>query len=120
MTSTTEFDGFYAAYISGMAGNGLVMLVFAKHLIVGVDTTGVCFDGHYVDSGSSIHADVTVTVPPNTELIQGTKAGDEGLTYQITMDLPRNFADIAFVPITTPLGKVNARFQRMRALGELV
>lgn len=114
-----ELDGFYAAYITGMAGSGFVVLIFSKSRIVGVDTVGVSFDGTFEKSGNGYRANITVTVPPSTELIQGTAVGPDGMIYEVEMDLPQNFDQVSFIPIVTPLGKVNARFQRLRALGAL-
>ena len=115
----SELDGFYVAYITGMAGNGLVLLVFADGRIVGVDTVGVKFDGTFKPSDVGFDAVITVTVPPDTDLIQGTSVGSGGMTYQVNLLLPSNFSEVSFIPIDTPLGKVNARFQRLRDLGQL-
>jgi hypothetical protein len=45
----TSINGFYAAYLTGSAGQGLAMLVFRNGTVVGVDAAGVKYDGTYRD-----------------------------------------------------------------------
>jgi hypothetical protein len=46
-----SINGFYAAYLTGSAGQGLAMLVFRNGTIVGVDAAGAKYDGAHSDTG---------------------------------------------------------------------
>lgn len=68
---SASINGFYAAYLSGTAGQGFAMIVFKNGTIVGVDALGSKYDGTYIDTGNAISAKLKVSLPPNTLLIQG-------------------------------------------------
>jgi hypothetical protein len=83
---------------------------------VGVDGSGTRFDGTYQPAGDSIDVTMEVSAPPNLTLIQGTPTGPEGLTYPLSFRVPGNFAEASFLPISTPLGPVNVRLEKLRTL----
>lgn len=111
-------DGFYIGYMSGQ-GYGVALFVFRKPNIVGVDATGVTFDGNYnIDpKDGSLFGTMTIKVPPNIDLIQGGNTGPEGLIYKVTLSIPENFLDAPFIHVDTPFGPVNVKLEKLRDLG---
>jgi len=113
-----DIDGIYSAKMTGSEGQGLVIFIFSKGTVIGVDLMGGQFDGSYSLSqdGTTIDVDVTVKIPPNTLVIQGASVGSAGLTYNVPVKLPSNFGELEFIKIDTPLGPVNVKFECLRAL----
>jgi len=115
---TDAIDGVYAAYMTGASGQGFAMFVFQNGSIVGADPLGVLFDGEYSpcpDSGP-ITGKVTVQVPPNGTVIQGVTSGPSGMTYEVPLTLVREFEQLDFIKIETPLGPVNIKLKKLRSL----
>lgn len=113
----SDIDGIYSGYFSGAGGNGLALFVFRDGVIAGADAFGVVFDGHYERSQDQILAgQVTVTAPPNGTLVQGVSTGPSGITYTVDISFPENFAEVPYLGVTTPLGPVNVKLVRLRAL----
>ena len=109
-------NGFYIAYLTGTAGNGMVLLAMRNGAVAGVDTTGVAYDGQLTQKADgSFACSVGYVVPPGAPLITG------GMTaaptrVQFNFDLPPNFSNGVVVQINTPLGLVNATFSKVREL----
>ena len=116
-----DVEGFYAAYMTGVEGQGFAMLASAKGKIVGVDPLGVQFDGIYTVSsdGGSIAGEVTVSVPSGGVVIQGASAGPAGITYVVPITIPIAIEAHGFFSLDTPLGPVNIKLKRLRDLGGL-
>lgn len=83
--------------------------------MAGADMGGVLFDGTYsaAEDGGFVGS-VKVKVPAGVTVIQGVTAPPAGLTYEVPLRMPANFLSEPYFEITTPLGKVNARLQKMR------
>ena len=111
-------DGFYLIHMTGLTGNGVALVVLTDGKIVGSDVVGVTFDGSYAkspdDDGYTIS--LSVKAPAGGVLIQGVETGPNGLTYELTAKLPNGFDKVDFVPVSTPLGPVNARFRKLRGM----
>jgi hypothetical protein len=60
-------EGFYAAYLTGSAGQGFAMLVFRHGTIVGVDVTGARYDGIYSEAANGFPVRLQVSLPPNSK-----------------------------------------------------
>lgn len=114
------FEGFYSAYFSGKESNGFAVFVFTAGRIVGADPLGVLFNGHYrpKQDGTGYDANVRVAVPKGGTTIQGVSSGPDGFTYEANVELPSDFAQRQFLELTTPLGRVNVRFVRLRGMDE--
>jgi hypothetical protein len=109
--------GIYAAFISGKDGEGLVMFLISGGKITGVDSGQVRFDGTYlITPNGSLQGRVTVTAPPNGNLIQGVETGPNGLSYEADFGIPADFENVQFTRIETPMGPVNARFVKLREM----
>lgn len=59
---------------------------------------------------------VTVQVPPNGTVIQGVTSGPSGMTYEVPLTLVREFEQLDFIKIETPLGPVNIKLKKLRSL----
>lgn len=113
---SSHIDGIYSGQITGTHGIGFAMFVLLRGVITGVDTAGTKFDGTYRLSGQTYDGEVDVWVPPNTELIQGTRAGPHGLQYKVPVSLSAKADRQTFLQIQTPLGPINMNLNRLRDL----
>lgn len=115
---TNNPDGFYAVYVAGTDGNGLVLLILSEGKIAGADLLGVIFDGEYSRTHGEEYyrTSIRVKAPPSATLVQGVTTGPSGIEYEISADLPLDFEAQPYVEILTPLGKLNARFKKLRGL----
>lgn len=112
-----NWDGIYSAYMTGVDGQGFAMLVFQNGILTGADPMGVRFDGIYdQDDDGVLTGSVRVTVPAGGTVIQGTSAGPAGLHYDVPLILRPEDAAADFISITTPLGVVNLRLEKLRSL----
>lgn len=112
-----EIEGIYAAYMTGSTGQGFAMFVVRDGTIVGADPLGVTFDGAYAPTGNGDYSGtICVRVPPNGSTIQGVSVGPHGLTYEVTVSLPKSITDQEVMKFGTPLGPVNARMNKLRGL----
>lgn len=110
-----SLDGFYAGYMTAVGGSGVALFVLREGTLVGADMGGVQFDGNYVlGQHGDYSGSVVVKVPAGVTVIQGVTAPPSGLSYEVALRLPENFVNEPFFEITTPLGKVNARLQKIR------
>ena len=92
------------------------MLVFRNGIIVGVDAAGVKFDGTYADAANGLSITLTMSLPPNTLLIQGATTGPEVESSELQFQLPRDFLSQSFIRIDAKYGPVNAKLIRLREL----
>lgn len=110
-----SLDGFYAGYMTAAGGSGVALFILKDGILVGADMGGVQFDGSYSPGmDGDFTGTVTVKVPAGVTVIQGVTAPPAGLRYEVALRLPGDFATEPFIEITTPLGKVNARLQKLR------
>jgi hypothetical protein len=113
---SASIDGFYAAYLTAGASQGFGMLVFRKGEIVGVDVGGAKFDGTYRETQNGLAIKLTVSLPPNTLLIQGVTTGPEGEISELEFQLPADFLSQPFIRIDAKHGPVNAKLTKLREL----
>jgi len=112
-------DGFYVAYLTGKAGQGLAILAFKKGRITGADMAGVLFDGEYSDlSSGNIGISLSVRTPPNVTLIQGGTSGLEGLHTKLDFEIPADFSSQPFIRINGPRGPINTKLVKLRDLDD--
>lgn len=113
-----SLNGFYAAYVTGSASQGLAMLVFRNGTIVGVDIAGVKYDGSYSVSDSDISVKLVLSIPPNTSLVQGVTTGVEKEESELAFQLPRDFLSQPFIRINGTHGPVNVKLVKLRELDD--
>jgi hypothetical protein len=113
----TSIDGFYAVYLTTTVGQGFAMTVFRQGIIVGIDVAGVKYDGAYsAVEGGGFEVKLTVSVPPNSLLIQGTRTGPEWDIHELLFQMPEEFWTLPFLRIADKHGPVNAKLVRLREL----
>lgn len=112
-------DGLYAAFLTGMAGNGVVFLVLQNGVVTGADFTGVTLDGTYVpnEGGKSVTLKLISRSPPGITTIQGAVISAQGQTNEMAFVAPLG-EDTPFFSIDTPNGPVNVRLQKLRSFVE--
>lgn len=111
-------EGFYVAYMTGMAGNSVILFVLRKGKIVGADIGGMKYDGTYKANpdGEGYKFSVAYVVPAGATLITGAPPSPTPQTIPLTFDLPNQFANGRVITIETPRGLVNAKFEKIRDL----
>lgn len=109
-------NGIYSAYMSGISGFGLVIMVFQNGIITGADAGGTKFDGEYKFNEQSRRyiGKMVVDVPPFTTIIQGSTSGPDGMKYTVDLDMGENFINDPFLKFSTPHGPVNVRLEKLR------
>jgi hypothetical protein len=111
-------DGIYSLMFRGHAGFGAGMIILQNGVITGADAQGALYDGSYVELGTDLRMDFTITVPPGVTLVQGTPAKPEQYTISDRTIFPRRALDSGEpVLMDLPPGPVNVIFRRLRALG---
>lgn len=104
----------YTAFVSGAAGSNIILLYFSDTLMAGVDSGGGKYRGHgeRLPSGS-VKGTIVLTVPAGQPLITGMPPLTQPTDIPMSFELPPNFDDGKMVvPMTTPLGPVNVRFEK--------
>ena len=116
MIAELVWDGIYAAYMTGQEGQGFAMFVFSNGKIIGADPLGVKFDGKFeLTAEGDLQATVQVDVPPDGMVVQGATTGPSGLSYGVSFELSKAQAS-DFFQISTPLGPVNVRLEKLRPI----
>lgn len=112
----SALDGFYAAYVTGRASQGFAMLVFRNGVIAGVDVAGITYDGTFTETGDAIDIRLTLSIPPNTFLVQGVTTGPEKEENTLEFQLPPDFLSRPFIRINGVHGPVNVKLTKLRDL----
>jgi len=114
---TAMTDGFYAGYMTARAGTSVLLLIIKDQKITGVDIGGLKYDGEITENkDGGFHFSVVYLVPPGTSLITGSPPATSPQRVPLELDLPKTFANGQTIRIETPLGPLNARFERLRDL----
>tara|TARA_Y100001001_G_C7843981_1_gene251649 strand:- start:133 stop:507 length:375 start_codon:yes stop_codon:yes gene_type:complete len=113
-----SFEGIYAAYFAGKLGNSLGMFIFRDGEVSGADYGGGVYDGHYEvnQDGKTYSIDVTFVLPSESQSITGAKADSGPLKMDTHFTLPRNIDPDTVHELRTPIGPINARFQKIREI----
>ena len=110
-------DGFYQAFLTGNAGSSVAIFVIRSGVIVGVDASGMSYDGSIeakADNTGFI-CKVVYVIPAGVALITGASPLAEPQRVPLTFELNSNF-DGQVTMVVTPLGPVNVRFVKVRDL----
>lgn len=114
----SSIDGFYAAYLTGSFGQGLVMLIFRHGTIVGIDAAGAKYDGTYTDAGGGFGVELGIWLPPNILLVQGASTGPQGDNSQLDFQLPADFLSQPYIRVNAKHGPVNVKLIKLRELND--
>jgi hypothetical protein len=109
-------DGIYAAYMTARAGNSILLLVIKDSKITGVDVGGLKYDGQFKETEKGFHFSVVYLIPAGATLITGSLPPTSPQHIPLELDLPKDFANGQTIRIETPLGPLNARFEKLRDL----
>jgi hypothetical protein len=105
----------YVAYFTGVAGQSIGLFCIGDGLLIGIDVAAMQYDGAYTtkDDGS-LEGAVQYVLPAGVSLITGAPAGVAPTRIKTNLNFPADFADGRVITIDTPLGPVNARFEKIR------
>jgi hypothetical protein len=111
-----SFDGFYAGYFTGSMGNSMGLFVFKDGIVVGADAGKGRYDGEYVltDGGNYISAKINFQLPVGGSTITGMSAQAAPLAIEVPLRLPTKFSPQDVHRIETPIGPINAKFDKLR------
>jgi len=114
----TNLEGIYTAYFTGATGNSTGMFIFQSGVITGADVGGGRYDGKYSfsDDGTRIRGDVKFSLPVGNSTITGFAAETTPIVVEMALDLPAEFNRHDVHRIETPLGPINAKFEKIRGL----
>ncbi len=108
-------EGFYAAYLTGRAGTSVLLFVIRGEDLIGVDVGGLKYEGKLVQTKDGLSCSIVYTIPAGSStLITGSTPPQTEQRVPLQFALPRDFANGQVIGITTPLGPVNAKFQKLR------
>ena len=111
-------NGIYAAYVTGKAGNSIILFVIINGTNTGVDVGGMKYDGSIKekDDKTGYTCSLVYVVPAGVGLITGGAPLTSSTPVPLTFDLPLRFMEPIITRIETPLGPVNARFEKLKDL----
>lgn len=109
-------NGYYVGYFTGATGTSLGMFIFKDGIIAGADIGGGMYDGSYqiTDDGRHIEGTIAFGMPVGTQSITGATAASEPITIDIPIKLPTKISRNDVHTIMTPLGAINAKFDKVR------
>ncbi|WP_075996532.1 hypothetical protein [Salaquimonas pukyongi] len=109
-------DGFYVSYFTGSTGSSIGMFMFKDGTIVGADAGGGVYDGTYVvdETGKNLTGQITFRIHQGGQSITGASAPSGPISVDIPIVLPTEFTRHDVHTIQTPLGPVNAKFEKIR------
>ena len=83
--------------------------------LIGVDAGGLKYDGKVVQIKGGWNCTVVYTIPAGSpSLITGSAPPSTDQRIPIQFSLPHDFENGQVIGIMTPLGPVNAKFQKLR------
>ena len=105
----------YVAYLTGVAGQSIGLFYIGGGILAGVDVATMQYDGAYeTKPDGSIEGIVEYVLPAGVSLITGAPAGVAPTRVAVKLTLPADFADGRVITIETPLGPVNAKFEKIK------
>ena len=105
----------YVAYFTGVAGQSLGLFYIGDGLLAGIDAAAMQYDGSYeTNRDGSLEGIVEYVLPAGVSLITGAPAGVAPTRVSVKLKLPAGFDDGRVITIETPLGPVNAKFEKLK------
>jgi hypothetical protein len=105
----------YVAYFTGIAGQSIGLFYIGDGMLVGIDVATMQYNGSYMTKpDGSLEGVVEYVLPAGASLITGAPAGVAPTTVSVKLTLPADFAGGRVIKIDTPLGPVNARFEKVK------
>ncbi len=105
----------YVAYFTGVAGQSIGLFYIGDGLLIGIDVATMQYEGAYTTKpDGSIEGAVEYVLPAGASLITGAPAGVAPTRITTALNFPADFADGRVITIETPLGPVNAKFEKLK------
>jgi hypothetical protein len=105
----------YVAYLTGVAGQSIGLFYIGDGLIFGIDVGTMQYDGSYTTTeDGSMQGVIEYVVPAGVPLITGAPAGVTSTRIAMKLNLPVGFDDGRVITLETPLGPVNAKFEKAK------
>jgi hypothetical protein len=105
----------YVAYLTGVAGQAVGLFYIGDGLVIGVDGGTMQYDGSYTTmEDGSMQGVIEYVVPAGVPLITGAPTGMSSTRVTMKLSLPADFHDGRVVALETPLGPVNAKFEKVK------
>ncbi|NOH73343.1 hypothetical protein F0225_18680 [Vibrio pectenicida] len=96
---TTHF--FRVDYSAGLSGFALFAMSDEK--VRGTDVAGLSYRGSYKQSGSTIKANVSMSIPAGTQLVTGTCPEHQSFDFPINFDTERPIQ----TQLSLPIGQIS-------------
>ena len=111
-------NGIYTAYMTGVAGNSIAMLVFLNGVISGADVGGGLYDGNYeiVNDGETIRGTMIYKLPINVASIAGIAPQEKPMSIDVAIDLPSLIQPDDVYRVETSVGPINLKLVKIRSL----
>src|SRR5262245_40246722 len=105
----------YSVHVMGAAGRNIILLYIGDGCIAGIDVgSGKSRGTTEALPNGGLRAALDLTVTPGTPLITGTVAPAGMSTIALKFELPPDFDRASrVIAISTPIGHVNARFEKL-------
>jgi hypothetical protein len=114
-----QFDGFYATYLTGAMGSTFAVFTFFDANVVGADAGGGKYDGTYTvdEINNTVHCVINFRLSPGQISITGAFAGEGPIDLTVPLALPIPIDPSEVYRIDTPIGPINAKFEKIRNYG---
>jgi hypothetical protein len=114
--SQSKIDGIYAAYFTGAVGSSIGIFLFKEGIIAGADAGGGKYDGYFNQTEDDQHIEgiVQFMLPIGNQPITGAIAEAEPISIEVSLKLPTEINRNDVHRIETPLGPINAKFEKIR------
>lgn len=107
----------YAAFFTGVAGQSIGLFYIGNGLLAGIDVATTQYDGSYsTKPDGSIEGVVEYVLPAGVSSITGSPTGVAPTRISLNLMLPVGFDDGRVVAIQTPVGPLNAKFQKIKEI----
>jgi hypothetical protein len=107
----------YVAYFTGVAGQSIGLFYIGDGVLAGVDVATMQYDGSYTTNiDGSLEGVVDYVLPAGVSLITGAPAGVAPTRVSVKLNLPAGFDDGRVITIETPLGPINAKFEKVKEI----
>jgi hypothetical protein len=105
----------YFAYAAGVAGFSTLFLYIGNGVIAGADSGEGRYEGTVHETpGGGLAGELLFALPAGRPMITGGVVPADAPPVRMTFDLPAGFDDGRVVPVQTPLGPLNVRFEKFR------
>ena len=107
----------YAAYFTSYAGQSIGLFYIGGGVLAGIDVGTMKYNGSLEKMpNGNLSGVVEYEVPAGVSLITGGPPPNHPTKLSLKLELPAGFDDGRTITIETPVGPVNARFEKIKEL----